>query len=307
MKSVAFVIYTIVVMSYNCYFPSFPIPQTPLDSNRFEILPPANDTDVDSHNDVLERLDDQLSLKETLLDATKSAEFADFCARHITSRTYFFQVRKCNDPLCSFHKPIRGQHEIEVFPDPVPSEVDGVLHYHEGVDPNEKYLPSLLENVEKQDSGIPFQATAHTAGNVGFTIVCTECKKPRLLHAKNKLKDGAPAIAKRMIKKIDYMCGATLQEYMGSGGDRDVDILDRLFVRANLSCTSKIELPYYSVRVGSFPMICIYCGTVGTKRTLNNSVENYPKCQNCVEKPDIVRRKRKTVVQGDSTNKKTKK
>jgi hypothetical protein len=116
------------------------------------------------------------------------------------------------------------------------------------------------------------------------------------------LKDRAPAVAKRMIKKIEYMCGATLQEYMGSGGDRDEDILARLFVRANLSCTSKIELPYYSVRIGNFPMICIYCGTVGTKRTLND-----PKFQHYVEKPDVVRRKRKTVVQSDFTNKKTRK
>ena len=103
------------------------------------------------------------------------------------------------------------------------------------------------------------------------------------------------------------MCGATLQEYMGSGGDRDEEIITRLFVRANISCTSKIKLPYYSVTMGNFPMICIYCRIVGTKRTLNNSVKHDPKCQNCAEKPNIVRRKRKTVVQTDFTNKKTKK
>jgi ABC-type sulfate transport system substrate-binding protein len=69
------------------------------------------------------------------------------------------------------------------IPDPVPKEVDGVMHYDEGEDEKEQYLPSLLENVEKQDTGIPFPATAQTAKNVGFVVVCTECNKPRLLHA----------------------------------------------------------------------------------------------------------------------------
>ena len=94
-----------------------------------------------------------------------------------------------------------------------------------------------------------------------------------------------------MIQKFDYVCGATLSEYMGSGGDRDEEILKVIFARENLSCSSKIELPYYGV--DHYPVVCVYCGVTGTKRTLNTSAENYPKCNNCSEKPDVVRRKRK--------------
>ena len=71
--------------------------------------------------------------------------------------TYFFQVKKCDDQSCPHHKPLRGNHTVDVFPDPVPNEVDGILHYKEGVDPTEKYLPSILENVEKSPHGIPLQ------------------------------------------------------------------------------------------------------------------------------------------------------
>ena len=116
---------------------------------------------------------------DTLIDAMKYPKFAEFWSNHVTSEN-FFQVRKCKDVLCLFHKPIRGQHDVDVFPDPIPSEIDGVLHYNEGSDPTEKYLPSILENVEKQDSGIKFAVTARTAKNVGFVIRCTECKKPSL-------------------------------------------------------------------------------------------------------------------------------
>ena len=125
---------------------------------------------------------------DTLIDAMKYPKFAEFWSNHVTSRTYFFQVRKCKDVLCLFHKPIRGQHDVDVFPDPIPSEIDGVLHYNEGSDPTEKYLLSILENVEKQDSGIKFAVTARTAKNVGFEIRCSECKKPRCLYAQYKLK-----------------------------------------------------------------------------------------------------------------------
>ena len=76
------------------------------------------------------------------------------------------------------------------------------------------------------------------------------------------------------------------------------------FPLINLSCSSTIEVPYYSV--DHFPVVCIYCGVTGTKRTLNESVENYPKCNSCGDKPDIVKRKRKSLVQKDLGSKKKK-
>ena len=70
----------------------------------------------------------------------------------------------------------------------------------------------------------------------------------------------------------------------------------RVFVRENISCSSKIELPYFSVE--AYPILCNYCGIGGIERTLNKSVEHYPQCQSCSDKPNVLRRKRKTVVEG---------
>ena len=91
---------------------------------------------------------------------------------------------------------------------------------------------------------------------------------------------------------------------MGTGRDKDEQLLEVIFVRENFSCSSTIEVPYYSV--DHFPVVCIYCGVTGTKITLNESVENYPKCNSCGDKPDIVKRKRKSLVQKDLGSKKKK-
>ena len=137
-----------------------------LKEQRFRILPPADDEDVNSHNDILSKLDDDLQSKSTLKEAKQSPKFSVFYEKHVTSRTYYFQVRKCDDEACVYHGPLRGQETIDAFPDPVPNEIDGVLHCSEGTDPTEKFLPSVLEDVEKAAHGIPFSPSAQTAKNV---------------------------------------------------------------------------------------------------------------------------------------------
>ena len=90
------------------------------------------------------------------------------------------QVRKCDDAACPYHKPLFGQETIRAFPDPVPSEFHGVLHYHERVDPKEKILQFVLKNV----------------------------KKPRLVHSKLKLKREESKGVQKIMKKLSFMCGA---------------------------------------------------------------------------------------------------
>ena len=109
------------------------------------------------------------------------------------------------------------------------------------------------------------------AARLGFVITCTECKKPRLLHSKTKIKKENGPGAKRMMEKVMYMCGSILSEFLGNGADKDERFLQSIFVRENISCSSKMELPYYSVEC--YPIVCVYCGTGGTHRTLNPSVE----------------------------------
>ena len=275
-----------------------------LKDEPFEILQPADVDDIDALEKELGKIDKHFTAMNSMKDA-KNSNVIEFYNKHCTSRTYFFQVRKCDDISCSFHQPMRGDiATIDVFPDPVPTEVDGSLHYQPGSDPTEKFLPSKLEDVEKSPHNVPFPPTAQTAKNVGFTVSCMACKKPRLLHSKTVVKVVYQKPTKRMIEKLDYVCGSVLSEYEGTGNEKDRKLLNNIHVRENISCSSKIELPYYSV--DHFPKICIYCGVRGTSRSLGSSPETYPKCESCKEKPEVQRRKRKAVLNSDLLKKKKK-
>ena len=179
-----------------------------------------------------------------------------------------------------------------------------MVRYRLGSDPEENYLPSKLEDPEKRPHNVPFSPSAQTAKNVGFLITCEECKKPRLLHAQKKLQPGDVQALKRSMSKFSYVCGSVLSEYQGTGREliREKEILQKVFVRENLSCMSKIELPYYSVDL--YKKICVYCGISGTNRMLGNAIEHYPKCNNCSQKPDVLRRKREADVANDLGKKK---
>ena len=60
---------------------------------------------------------------------------------------------------------------ISAFPYPVPSEVDSVLHYHEGVDSKEKFRKlSVSDDVEESVHDIPFNPTAQATKNVEVTV-----------------------------------------------------------------------------------------------------------------------------------------
>ena len=76
-----------------------------------------------------------------------------------------------------------------------------------------------------------------------FAYFSAEYKKPPLLHSKNKLKTQKPAAAKQLVQKLQYMCGASLNEYNGTGNDRNEEMLEVIFLRANLFCF-RIILPF---------------------------------------------------------------
>ena len=89
---------------------------------------------------------------------------------------------KCSESDCPWHAPIKSG-EIESFGEPVPVDgPNGEMHYKQGEDPDEKFIPSKLEDPSKRNHGMPFMPTAQTALNVGTVIKCTECRKPRLIY-----------------------------------------------------------------------------------------------------------------------------
>ena len=177
-------------------------------------------------------------------------------------------------------------------------------HYKAGNNPTEKYLPSKLEDPEKRPHNIPFSPSAQTAKYVGLTIKCVECEKPRLLHSKHKLKEQQVKTLKSFLSKIIYICGSNRSEYEGPEEREEQKIRETVYTRENLSCSSKVELPNFSV--DHLKPVCVHCGCEGTGRTLNISEINYPKCSQCGSKDDVPKRKRKIVTAEDLANKRNK-
>ena len=155
----------------------------------------------------------------------------------------------------TFHKVLRGVQAINVFHDPIPYDDSGVMRYKEGLDEDEKHLSSKIEDPPKKDHKIPFTLSTQTEKNVGFLVRCEECNKPYLLFAKRKLKDQELTSLKRILNELVYSCGSSFAEY---DAEKEDSIMNKVFVKENLSCNQIIELSYYSCEI--FKAVCIHCG-----------------------------------------------
>ena len=83
-----------------------------LKDEPFEILQPAVDGNLAFLEEDVRNFEDNFKDMNSFADMKCFPKFSDFYSTHCNSRTYFFQVRKCNDLTCPYHKPLRGDEEI---------------------------------------------------------------------------------------------------------------------------------------------------------------------------------------------------
>ena len=231
--------------------------------------------------------------------------FKKFLQQHCKVRHYMFSIKKCNSAPCVC-KPPRLPREvfdsIHHLPDPVP---DGD-HYQDFSDlygkgeTTEQYRPSLSES-EKKSSGIPFSPSAQSAKNVDLVIQCHECEKWRLIHSKHVLKPREKAELRQILQEIQYSCGSGLQNIEHD----EHSVLQKVFTRLNLTCSSPIEIPYYGTN--SHEPLCFYCGSEELcDDSLEELQDKYPICHQCVNDKKPLVGKRKRVSSQNTTSKKQK-
>ena len=272
-----------------------------LNESPFQILEPATPEEINEYTTKLNVFGDlsNLNRKAQIKDYPT---FKQFLTQHTSARTYSFHIFKCSDPDCIFHEPLRGE-PIEKFGEPVPKSDDGSKEYYvEGDDPEESHLPSKTANPEKQKHNIPFTPTAATAKNVGFTLKCSDCRKPRLLYAKKVLNKDEKDSFKRLQSDYLFSCGGSFDEIEIIQGDKDSAISQKVFTRDNLSCSSNVEIPYYSA---GYPDVCIFCGMANNLKP--SSPLTFPQCLSCDSLDPVKRTKRKKTQSVDLGNKKQKK
>lgn len=159
-------------------------------------------------------------------------------------------------------------------------------HYKEfselfGTETTQEHCPSLSakQRVAVANShGIPFSPSAQTAKTVKQTVICIDCEKPRVIYSATKLSGQENAILTRILGLYQYSCGSELKELQPEDPERAPRIsalIEKLFVRSNLSCVSAVEVPYYSC--GLFPPVCYHCGAKDTE----TGEGQYPTCAEC--------------------------
>ena len=165
---------------------------------------------------------------------------------------------------------------------------------------SEKDRPSLQFSAEKTNSGIPFNPSGQFVRNVARVLHCTECDKPMVLYSSRKLlsQDGEPLDF--TLNDVLYSCGTDPKDCIPDKINEEVrsdHILNWVFVRKNISCSSRIETSYFSC--GCFSNVCIYYGSSDDLILANKaSALYYPQCGSCKsdsKKPGILKRKCKLV------------
>lgn len=245
-------------------------------------------------------------------------EFLNHCT---TSRSYFFCIKKCGAQDCQICTPPCLPPDVfaqlHTFPDPVPGD-DG--HYKSfedlfGTDTTEEHCPSFKPKqspgnllITSRGHGMPFSPSAQTANRCKMTVRCIDCEKPRVIHASVKLTEPESALLERVLALYHYSCGSELQELKPADDTRAVrapriiSLLDKVFVRANLTCQCSVEIPYFSSK--SFPPVCFYCAA---EDDLETQEGQYPVCKVCRDREILAPTKRKRNLWKENYNKKLKK
>lgn len=125
---------------------------------------------------------------------------------------------------------------------------------------------------------MPSNPSAQTAKNVKETMLCIDCDKPRVLYAAKKLSKSELTVLLKIMERYQYSCGCCLQDLKtGDGTTPRVDnLLTKVFLRSNLTCTVPMEVPYFSS--DAFEDVFFFCAQ---KLNLMRGDGCYPLCNQC--------------------------
>ncbi|GES77342.1 hypothetical protein GLOIN_2v1880501 [Rhizophagus clarus] len=171
----------------------------------------------------IQLVDDSVTNEDHTAEYIKQRPFLQKFFEHCcTARHYSFTIKKCGEPGCTICRPPRCLPEdfdqLHCLPDPQPGEDMHYKSFEElyGKETTEDHRPSLKNNKTKTKGKMKFIRVKHTmpfcpsaarAKNVGITVNCVECEKPRLLFSAKKLTERDKTILRRFLDTIFYTCG----------------------------------------------------------------------------------------------------
>ena len=81
-------------------------------------------------------------------------------------------------------------------------------------------------------------STMTSTQNARFLITCVECRKPRVMYSLHKLTERQKVSLVTSMSKYDYTCGAPVLPPSNT-------LHSKVMVRAFLTCSMPVEIPYY--------------------------------------------------------------
>ena len=281
-----------------------------LKEHIFEVFHAASSAELDSFWNHILRIDTRLTRQDSSKAILEERPGLKFFLQHCCQeRAYSFSIKKCGEATCSICTPPRLPPEIfsslHHLPDPVPDSTGE--HYKNfedlyGTFTTEKFRPTLLKG-SKKSHGLPFQPNAQFARNVCVTIQCCECLKPRVLYSQRKLKYPEEVLLQNLLCDVMYSCGSQLSDLVcDDTPPSHRDLLQRVFVLGNLTCSAQVETAYYSSQV--FENICVHCGKPDGLVRGEEAVDVVPTCELCFKHlPKVFKRKRSQVKTATCTKK----
>ena len=170
--------------------------------------------------EIIKKLTNIFCLKQNL------QEFLEHC---YTTRHYFFSIKKCGESTCTICRPPccspEDFEQLHRLPDSIPDED---LHYKSfeelyGTQTTEDHRPSFKNAKTKTKKGMtttkakhtmPFCPSAIRAKNVGITVSCVECEKPRLLFCAKKLSEKDRKMLQGFLDTIFFTCGMSFHNIL---------------------------------------------------------------------------------------------
>ena len=99
---------------------------------------------------------------------------------------------------------------------------------------------------------VDMDTSLFTAQNARATVLCIECRKPRVIYSKQKLSERHNMTVTLALSEFDYSCGAPLLPIT-------CPLARSVMCRAALGCATPVEVPYYTSAIGRID-VCAFCG-----------------------------------------------
>ena len=80
---------------------------------KFELFAPASGSEIEDLQKALRIFDSNISSLESVADIKKYTKFCEIFNAHCVTQTYFFEVKKCHDPLCEYHRAVRTDEVLD--------------------------------------------------------------------------------------------------------------------------------------------------------------------------------------------------